>query len=99
MKAYLAKEEGVGRYQRIIGTDFSPGDVYMAKAGPFWSDVRKVWSELFKQHDELAIDKQVDGVHLFMPLFQYADEVSKAASYDSKAGTAKALTIIKKHLR
>ena len=99
LKAYLAKEEGVGRYQRIVGTDFTPGDDYMAKAGPFWSDVRQVWSALFKQHNELAINKQVDGVHLFMPLFQYADEVSKTSSYDTKVGTAKAQAIISKHLR
>ncbi len=99
LKAYLAKEEGVGRYRRIVGTDFNPGNQYMDKAGPFWSDVRQVWSELINKHDALAINKKVDGVHLFMPLFQYAEKVAEKDSYDSDAGLAKARSIINKHLR
>ena len=99
LKAYVAKEEGIGRYQRIIGTDFSPGDEYMQKAGLFWADVRLVWATLFKQKDALALDTKVNGVPLFMPLFQYADEVMQQDSYDSAAGIAKAKSIIEQHIR
>jgi hypothetical protein len=97
--AYLSKEEGIGRYHRITGTDFEPGKVYMEQAGPFWADVRNSWKELMIERDELAINKQVDGVSLFMPLFQYASEVTQMESYDSVMGRAKAEEIIHKHLR
>jgi len=99
LKAYLSKEEGIGRYQRIVGTDFKPGDAYMAKAGLFWSDVRLVWQEIFKQSDQLALNKSVDGVPLFMPLFEYAQQVMEADSYDSSVGQAKAKEIINKYIR
>lgn len=99
LKGYLAKEEGIGRYQRIIGTDFKPGDAYMAKAGLFWADVRLVWQDIFKHSDQLALNKSVDGVPLFMPLFEYAGQVMEADSYDSSVGQAKAQDIIAKHIR
>lgn len=99
LQAYLAKEEGIGRYQRIIGTDFTPGDEYMQKAGRFWADVRRVWAALIEPVDTLALDKTVDGVPLFMPLFQYADEVMKQDHYDAAVGMTKAKTIIEQHIR
>ena len=51
------------------------------------------------QQDHLAINKKVDGVSLFMPLFSYAQEVMDKGSYDPVAGKKKAQEIINKHLR
>ncbi|MGJ8662846.1 MAG: DUF6607 family protein [Marinicella sp.] len=99
VKAYQSKEEGVGRYRRIVGTDFQPGIDYMAKAGLFWADVRLVWDELLTKNSTLGINKKVDKVSLFMPLFAYAQEVMDGDDYDSKKGMAKARQIIQKHIR
>ncbi len=99
VKAYLAKEEGVGRYRTITGTDFKPGDEYMAKAGLFWADVRQVWAEVFNQHDDLSLSKKVDNLPLFMPLFEYAQQVMDADEYDSKAGQVAAKKIITKYIK
>ncbi len=99
LKAYQSKEEGVGRYRRIVDTDFQPGIDYMEKAGLFWADVRTVWNELLNNNETLAINKKVDNVSLFMPLFGYAQEVMDGDKYDSEKGLAKAREIINKHLR
>ncbi len=99
LKGYLAKEEGIGRYSRIVGTDFKPGDDYMKMTGEFWADVRSVWQDLINQSDSIALNKQVDGIPLFMPLFDYAQGVMSEGIYDSVAGKAKAKEIIVKHLR
>ncbi len=99
LKAYQSKEEGIGRYSRIVGTDFQPGIDYMEKAGLFWADVRLVWGELMTKNNTLAINKKVDNVSLFMPLFAYAQEVMDSDAYDSKKGLAKAREIIQKHIR
>lgn len=99
LKAYQSKEEGIGRYSRIVGTSFQPGIDYMEKAGLFWADVRLVWVELMTKNNTLAINKKVDNVLLFMPLFGYAQEVMDSDDYDSEKGLAKAREIIQKHIR
>lgn len=98
LKSFLSKEEGIGRYHRIVNTDFEPGKAYMNKAGLFWADVRAVWQELLDSKQSLAINKKVDGVSLFMPLFSYAQEVMDSDHYDSNKGKQKAREIIYKHL-
>ena len=97
-KEYLAKEEGMGRYRRIIGTDFTPGDDYMKVAGPFWSDVRKAWNKVFDEHARLKLDKSKDKQPLFMPLFGYAQEVMDKGSYNSKEGLAFAEKTIRSYI-
>lgn len=99
LKGYLSKEEGMGRYQRIVDHDFKPGDDYIKKAGLFWADVRLVWKDIFNQSNSLALNKNIDGVPLFMPLFEYAEQVMQKENYDSKVGQTKAREIIVKHIR
>lgn len=84
--SYLSKEEGIGRYQRIVETDFTPGDEYFNSTSEFWSDVRNVWNEVFIKHDQIKLAKTVDGQPLFMPLFEYAQKVHDEKKYDKKIG-------------
>lgn len=74
VQPYLAKELGVARYQLTENVDFTPGDEYMEKSGPFWSAVRAVWAEHFADNESLLLSKTYDGMPLFMPLFQGASE-------------------------
>lgn len=83
---YLARELGVARYRRITGTDFAPGDSYMALAGQFWEDVRNAWSTTIAAEDALVLREEVDGVPLFAPLFEYAEAVMQAGEYDTAEG-------------
>ncbi|MCD9461026.1 DUF6607 family protein [Marinibactrum halimedae] len=95
---YIAKEQGVARYERIKGFDFSAGANYMALAGQFWADVRAVWADKIKQHPTLALTKTVEGQALFMPLFQYAQSVMTRGQYSSKEGKRYAEETIERYL-
>lgn len=75
---YLAKELGLNRYTRITGFDFSAGDQYWRQTGPFWREVRRQWDALIEQHPAFELRKAVDGNPLHRPLFEYAQNFSKA---------------------
>ena len=84
---YLARELGVARYRRITGTDFTPGDRYMALAGQFWKDVRDGWAAAIAAGNTLVLREEVDGLPLFAPLFEYAESVMQAGEYDAAKGS------------
>ncbi|TCO78531.1 DUF6607 family protein [Chromatocurvus halotolerans] len=75
---HLAREAGLSRYERIRDYDFSPGDDYWQRTGPFWSAVRDYWSGVYAQHRDFRLEDTVDGKPLFVSLFElaeaYADE-------------------------
>lgn len=97
-KEYLAKEEGIGRYQRIIETDFSPGVDYLEVTGDFWKDVRLAWKEVLNRGDSIKLNKKHEGVSLFMPLFEYAQSIVKKGAYDEKSGKEFIHETIKKYV-
>jgi hypothetical protein len=70
---YLSKELGVNRYDRITGFDFSAGREYWSESSEFWSNVREVWGQLFLKSEEFSLLTEVNGIPLFVPLFQAAD--------------------------
>jgi hypothetical protein len=71
---FLASEAGLSRYDRIVGYDFSAGDDYWRTTGPFWSRVRAYWTTLYRDESAFYFVKSVEGVPLFMALFDMADE-------------------------
>lgn len=70
---FLAREAGLSRYDRIVGYDFSAGDDYWRTTGPFWSRVRAYWTTLYRNESAFYFVKSVEGVPLFMALFDMAD--------------------------
>ena len=71
---YLAREAGLSRYDRIVGYDFNAGDEYWRNTGPFWSRVRDYWATLYRNESAFHFVKSVEGVPLFMAMFNMADE-------------------------
>ena len=71
---YLAREAGLSRYDRIVGYDFNAGDEYWRDTGPFWSRVRDYWTTLYRNESAFHFVKSVEGVPLFMAMFNMADE-------------------------
>ncbi len=71
---YLAREAGLSRYDRVAGYDFSAGDDYWRNTGPFWSRVRDYWTALYRNESAFRSVKSVDGLPLFMALFDMAEE-------------------------
>lgn len=72
---YLAKELGVNRYQRIKDFDFSAGDAYWQKIGEFWQIVREEWQAIIREKKTFQLRDEVDGHALFMPFFEYAENI------------------------
>jgi hypothetical protein len=85
--AYLAREAGLNRYERIIGHDFSAGDEYWRRTAPFWADVRAAWDEVFERRDRFTVKAKVDGERLFERMFEYAGKLEDE-NYDSRSGRA-----------
>lgn len=71
---YVAKELGNNRYERVVDFDFSAGDLYWKKTGPFWKVVRDHWSSVIERHPRFTVRKQYEGTPLFMALFQLAEQ-------------------------
>ena len=78
---YLAKEQGMARYQPIVDFDFGPGDLYMKKSGQFWADVRNEWNALIEDNEMLRLKRTVNGMPVFVPLFDYAQKIADGAEY------------------
>ncbi|MEO0424607.1 MAG: DUF6607 family protein [Pseudomonadota bacterium] len=94
--SYLAREYGMNRYQRITGFDFTPGDEYLERTGPFWAEVRRVWDNIVSEHPRFQLAGDVDGEKLFSPMFAYAEEVGE--QFDPEQGRAAAREIIDRYL-
>jgi len=96
---YLAREVGVARYEHIVDFDFSAGDAYWQRSGPFWRDVRAAWDAVYADRESFEYLEEVDGQEMFVPLFEYAERLDGGEPYDA----AKAAEIIRatfaRHLR
>lgn len=75
---HLAREAGLSRYERIRDYDFSPGDDYWQRTGPFWSAVRDYWAGVYAQHRDFRLEETVDGKPLFVSLFELAEAYADA---------------------
>ncbi len=96
---YLSKELGVARYRRIVGTDFGPGDRYVKATESFWSDVRSEWASVIQSSKTLSLKKKVNGLPLFMPLFEYAAQIEQDQVYDSMKGKEFIQKLIKSYVK
>jgi hypothetical protein len=86
--AYLAREIGLNRYERIVDFDFSAGEDYWASTAAFWADVRAAWREIYSNRSGFTLAESVDDAALFQPMFEFAYELEQGAEYDPAAGRA-----------
>lgn len=77
-QAFLAREIGINRYQRIEGFDFSAGDQYWQATAEFWALVRAAWDERFAAHQRLELRPSIDDESMIMRLFDMAAEFSQS---------------------
>jgi hypothetical protein len=78
----LAREYGVARYERIKDFDFSAGESYFSKTEPFWAEVRSAWRALQDRQPKFALTAPVDKGALFLPFFEYAQEIVDGKAFD-----------------
>jgi hypothetical protein len=69
-----------------------PAIDWWEKNKQYWSDVRKVWDEVYTQYNTIKIEKKIDNKILFEQLFKIGDDYSKNGKYNSLEAT----TTIKK---
>jgi hypothetical protein len=80
--AVLAKELGVNRYERLAGFDFSAGDRYWERSGPFWAEVRGAWDDTARRYPRFTIRTGGESDPLFVPFFEYAQKLADGAPFD-----------------
>ena len=62
--------------------DFAPGERYFARTEPFWAEVRAAWRDLERRDGRFTLRTAVDQGQLFMPFFEYAEELSGGGAFD-----------------
>ena len=72
---YISKELGVARYRLTANVDFSPGNSYMEETSLFWATVRHQWGQLIDENSSIKVARVVDNQPLFIPLFDYANQL------------------------
>lgn len=76
----LAREAGLARYERIENFDWSAGDAYWARTGPFWAVVREAWRDIFRQRDTVILRQPEGSPPLFETMFALADTLTATDS-------------------
>lgn len=81
--AYVGKEIGLDRYERITAPSLAAADAAWQKSAPYWALVRKVWAETFAQRERFTLRDEVDGRPLFDYHFAYAAKLEEGAPFDA----------------
>jgi hypothetical protein len=96
---YLARELGVARYEHVVDFDFTAGDRYWERSGPFWRDVRAAWATVYAERETFEYREVVDGQEMFVPFFEYAERLNRGEPYDAAAAADVIRTTFARHLR
>ena len=79
--------------------DFSAGDRYWQRTGPFWRDVRAAWDVVYAERDAFEHLEEVDGQEMFVPLFEYAERLDSGEPYDAAEAAEVIRSTFARHLR
>ena len=79
----VARELGINRYQRITDFDFSAGDEYWEKAGPFWAKVRYAIDARIQKSPKMRIANRCNGSASYELFFAQASNFMTAEDNDS----------------
>ena len=87
-QAFLSRELGVNRYERVANFDFSARDTYWDATAAFWTDVRAEWDRIYRERDRFRLAAPEGEPPLFLPMFDYAAGLEAGRDYDAAAGRA-----------
>ena len=76
----MAREAGIARYERIADFDWSAGDEYWKRTGPFWAEVRSSWTSILGSRSTYRLETPPGEPSLYQVMFSLAE--------DPKAGRA-----------
>ena len=81
--AYVGKEIGLDRYERITAPSLAAADTYWQKTGPYWAAVRRTWAEIAAQRERFTLRPNVDGKEIFEVHFAYAEKLESGTPFDA----------------
>lgn len=93
----LCMEKGIEKFTKG-NYNAQPAADWWEKNKQYWSDVRKVWSEVYVQNNTIKIEKKVNNKILYEQLFKIGDEFTKTKSYNSPEATAAIKKTIESYL-
>ena len=70
-------------FERITGYGFDEAKRYLERTEPFWAEVRAAWADTGRS--PFAMKAQPDQASLFLPFFEYADELAEGKAFDANA--------------
>ncbi|MFL3023677.1 MAG: DUF6607 family protein [Methylophilaceae bacterium] len=76
-KKVLAKEIGIGRYERIKDFNWEAGLEYWGETQSFWKEVRFVINNKLNNTKTFKLKASIDGVPMWNKLFMMADNYTK----------------------
>jgi hypothetical protein len=82
----LTREVGLNTYDRTQSVDFSPVRDYWQRTAPFWSQVRDAWSQIYARGETIRLKYKVDDKKLWHHVFDRAEDIESAESYDKQSG-------------
>ncbi|MCR9252631.1 MAG: hypothetical protein NXI20_19580 [bacterium] len=93
----LAFEKGWNTYTKVADSKCKIAETWWDNNEGYWTDVKKVWTQIFDKKEDLAINMKVDDKVLFQRLFALGKEV-EGSNYDSASTLPKIEEIFKIHL-
>ena len=75
-------------FRSIVDFDFSAGDRYWQRSGPFWRDVRAAWDRVYAERDSFRYLETANGEEMFVPLFEYAERLDNGEAYEASVAAA-----------
>ena len=91
----LAEEKGWNTYKKVDDTKCKAAQDWWAKNEQYWSDVRKVWDEVYATKETLTFKGKVEDKIMYQRIFALGDEVTAATTYNSEAIQQQVSNIIK----
>lgn len=85
--AYVGREIGLDRYERIAAPSLEAADAYWEKTAAYWAAVRAAWADVLKTHDRFVLQTERDGARLFEEHFAYAGKLDDGAPFDAADAT------------
>ena len=82
----IAQEKGYNTYTKVPDEKCKDAQDWWTKNQHYWSDVRKVWDDIYAAKSTLAFKGKVDDKIMFQKLFALGDEVvASVETYNSEA--------------
>jgi len=91
LQTVIAKEIGIARYQRITDHNWASGEQYWRDSNAYWAIVREHWRSLIAKNQQLMIQSKIDGVPMFMELFNQQATMGSVIDADKKRHIAETI--------